>query len=1014
MTTSIPGNPFRAGERLDLDALARMHDLAGRTELLGTTGVGGSVGSGGGSVHAAQPLKFWVIVGENKDSEGPPVPASYYSWQAAYRNNITGQWEAYDQFQGGEFWGGYDDGLVPLIEIYGNEEVPEGYIAEATLGDDGNSLYFLYIPSTGDGTTTTLNNVTLTYNNSTINLGGTTTTTYGPYTSNIYQGAQYYPVYNSTLFTGGSVNNWTIPAGNVRIGVSAEEEYFTITSIDPGPNPHGRVICLHNVGERVILLEHQSASGDASKRILVGNGPDYFYFAPGHEVTLVYDDTNTVKRWRVSENSECRLVAWEVYSPFTGDQDDWEPVARAHTHYVSSSGGTRRITGMAGGVAGLRRRIVNYDTTDSIVLGHEDTDSLATSRFSLPRNVDFWLRPGQCVDTEWSGGFERWFIVSPPLLRVQYDGGTGIVETHTLSLDPAYFDLTEPDDGEALLTILPGTVVAALTDTYIGYGNAADELTGSADLIRTAAGQIQLLGIGNPATQMPAITTIARRAASADLQTNDQAAVFFFQGRANSVDDDLAYLLVRYTGSGTTHTGDIELWGVEASTPNLGLTVLGSGDVIVENADTVDKLLGTNASNGAVININVGSGLSYDSGTATLSASGGSASLTQYRIGYGSAANLLTGSSSFTYDDAAVVLLKVPSPGGFRVEGYAGASTSLAKFLGGHADGSGGSPSTTSDGRILARLGGVRYDGGWQSESAMMDFVAANTSLADIIFRTGSTTSPTDRLSILNSGEIRCHGLTASRLVYTDGDKDLSSVTLDASLTLTGATLSVTNPSSGTNTGDQTITLTGDVTGSGTGSFAATIGANKVTFAKIQAITDGTLLGASGGTAVKEITPTLGIAFSGNNLIRDLIGCKVYASSATSISNAAYTSIAWDGESWDTDSFHDNATNNTRVTIPASMGGKYRLTGIINLVFDSTISAATGMLWQALHSDGTTVLAAGSGFVTQYTTCFVIVGEFSIAAAEYFVLQLFQNTGSARNTSTSVNGAWIAVERIGD
>lgn len=38
---------------------------------------------------------------------------------------------------------------------------------------------------------------------------------------------------------------------------------------------------------------------------------------------------------------------------------------------------------------------------------------------------------------------------------------------------------------------------------------------------------------------------------------------------------------------------------------------------------------------------------------------------------------------------------------------------------------------------------------------------------------------------------------------------------------------------SGTNTGDQTITLTGDVTGSGTGSFAATIGNNTVTTAKM-------------------------------------------------------------------------------------------------------------------------------------------------------------------------------------
>lgn len=38
-----------------------------------------------------------------------------------------------------------------------------------------------------------------------------------------------------------------------------------------------------------------------------------------------------------------------------------------------------------------------------------------------------------------------------------------------------------------------------------------------------------------------------------------------------------------------------------------------------------------------------------------------------------------------------------------------------------------------------------------------------------------------------------------------------------------------TGSASGTNTGDQIITLTGDVTGSGTGSFATTIGAGKVT-----------------------------------------------------------------------------------------------------------------------------------------------------------------------------------------
>ena len=60
---------------------------------------------------------------------------------------------------------------------------------------------------------------------------------------------------------------------------------------------------------------------------------------------------------------------------------------------------------------------------------------------------------------------------------------------------------------------------------------------------------------------------------------------------------------------------------------------------------------------------------------------------------------------------------------------------------------------------------------------------------------------------------------------------------------------------SGTNSGDQTISLTGDVTGSGTGSFAATIGANKVSFAKMVAASAASLVGASAAGNFAELTP---------------------------------------------------------------------------------------------------------------------------------------------------------------
>jgi len=83
-----------------------------------------------------------------------------------------------------------------------------------------------------------------------------------------------------------------------------------------------------------------------------------------------------------------------------------------------------------------------------------------------------------------------------------------------------------------------------------------------------------------------------------------------------------------------------------------------------------------------------------------------------------------------------------------------------------------------------------------------------------------------------------------------------------ASGTVTGSNLS------GSNTGDQTITLTGDVTGSGTGSFAATIGNNKVTYAKIQDASGiSKLLGSSAsGNAITEITLGTNLSMAGSTL----------------------------------------------------------------------------------------------------------------------------------------------------
>lgn len=72
----------------------------------------------------------------------------------------------------------------------------------------------------------------------------------------------------------------------------------------------------------------------------------------------------------------------------------------------------------------------------------------------------------------------------------------------------------------------------------------------------------------------------------------------------------------------------------------------------------------------------------------------------------------------------------------------------------------------------------------------------------------------------------------------------------------------------GINTGDQTITLTSDVTGTGTGSFATTIGAHVVSYHKMQQASGSVLLGnPTGSTAdISEITLGTGLSFSGSVL----------------------------------------------------------------------------------------------------------------------------------------------------
>jgi len=77
---------------------------------------------------------------------------------------------------------------------------------------------------------------------------------------------------------------------------------------------------------------------------------------------------------------------------------------------------------------------------------------------------------------------------------------------------------------------------------------------------------------------------------------------------------------------------------------------------------------------------------------------------------------------------------------------------------------------------------------------------------------------------------------------------------------------------------------------------------------------------SSTATGLKWATPSSSVTF---------VGCSLYKNANQTINNATNTAISFQVESYDTDAFHDNSTNNTRITIPAGKAGKYLVTGSI-------------------------------------------------------------------------------------
>jgi hypothetical protein len=167
------------------------------------------------------------------------------------------------------------------------------------------------------------------------------------------------------------------------------------------------------------------------------------------------------------------------------------------------------------------------------------------------------------------------------------------------------------------------------------------------------------------------------------------------------------------------------------------------------------------------------------------------------------------------------------------------------------------------------------------------------------------------------------------------------------------------------------MTTTGDTIYSSSGSTPARLGIGST----------GQVLTVAGGIP-SWATPAGGSSF---------VGCSLKRSTNLTINTATITYVEWDDEFFDTNSFHDNSTNPTRITIPSGKGGYYLF--VYNQLAANPV-AGTFVTYR-LRKNGTQIRAAinqtgGNTAGYSYQSVSFIVDA---AVGDYFDVGVSQNSG---------------------
>jgi hypothetical protein len=166
------------------------------------------------------------------------------------------------------------------------------------------------------------------------------------------------------------------------------------------------------------------------------------------------------------------------------------------------------------------------------------------------------------------------------------------------------------------------------------------------------------------------------------------------------------------------------------------------------------------------------------------------------------------------------------------------------------------------------------------------------------------------------------------------------------------------------------------------------------------------------GSTGQVLTVAAGIPSWATPAGASFVGCLAQKSGSQTIANATQEKLTFaDTDVYDTDGFHDPASNSSRITIPAGLGGYYLVYGLVG--WDAS-TAGRRVLY--ITKNNTATLRVTGGFSTATNTVYPsqeLMTVVNLSATDYVELEVLQTSGGNLNTDNGIAAHQFGVVKLG-